>query len=156
MTATHWLMKTEPGAYSIQDLADAPGQITHWDGVRNYQARNFMRDAMKIGHKVLFYHSVTKPGIVGTAEVVREGYPDHTAEDPESRYFAPKHSPSKPIWYMVDIKLVEIFPKPLPLPFLRTIPELAAMELLRKGSRLSIQPVRPEEYQAILTLAHAD
>lgn len=149
----HWLVKTEPGCFSIDDLAAAPGQTTAWDGVRNFQARNFMRDAMQPGDPVLFYHSVTDPGIVGLAEVARAAYPDHTAQDPEGRHFDPRHSQERPLWYMVDIRLVEGFAAPLPLALLRGVPALAGMELLRKGSRLSVQPVRPEEFQAILALA---
>lgn len=151
----HWLMKTEPGCFSIDDLARAPNQTTMWDGVRNYQARNFMRDAMRIGDPVLFYHSVTKPGIVGLAEVASGAYPDPTQWDPENEHFDPASPADKPRWYLVDIRLVRRFRKSLPLALLRTRPELVGMELLRKGSRLSVQPVRPEEFAAVLALAES-
>ncbi|BBD08965.1 EVE domain-containing protein [Desulfovibrio ferrophilus] len=150
----YWLLKTEPGSFSIRDLAGGPEQTTPWDGVRNYQARNMMRDAMKMGDQVLFYHSVTDPGVVGVAEVVREGYPDHTAWEEGSRYYDARSTPEKPLWFMVDIRLVETFEVPLSLKFLRTVPELASMELLRKGSRLSVQPVRAHEFEVIRALAH--
>ena len=149
----YWLVKTEPGCFSIDDLAASPNQTTMWDGVRNYQARNFMRDDMKKGDKVLFYHSVTKPGIVGLAEVAREAYTDPTQFDPENEHFDPASPADNPRWSVVDVKLVRRFDKPLPLPFLRKQPELEAMELLRKGSRLSVQPVREDEYEAVLALA---
>lgn len=151
--AGYWLMKTEPGCFSIDDLAAAPGQTTPWDGVRNYQARNFMRDAMRIGDPVLFYHSVHKPGIAGIAEVASAAYPDPTQWDPENSHFDPASPADKPRWHLVDIRLVRRFNAVLPLSFLRQQPELQGMELLRKGSRLSVQPVRPEEYAAVLALA---
>ena len=154
MAKQYWLLKTEPGAFSIDDLASAPGRTSPWDGVRNYQARNFMRDAMALGDGVLLYHSVRNPGIVGLAEVVREGYPDHTALDEKGEHFDPRHSQERPIWYMVDVRLVEKFITALPLALLRTVSGLAGMELLRKGSRLSVQPVRPGEYDTVVALAH--
>jgi len=149
----YWLMKTEPGCFSIEHLMALPEQTTSWDGVRNYQARNFMRDEMAIGDMVLFYHSVTNPGIVGTAKVVREGYPDHTAFNPEDRHFDPKSTPEKPLWFMVDIRFVEKFANLLSLASLRGIKGLEQMELLRKGSRLSVQPVRTKEYEIVLRIA---
>ena len=152
----YWLMKTEPSCFSIDDLAAAPEQTAMWDGVRNYQARNFMRNDMRPGDLVLFYHSVSNPGIVGLAEVVSVAYPDPTQWDPENEHFDPTSPADAPRWDVVDIRLVRRFSKSLPLTFLRTCPELAAMELLRKGSRLSIQPVRKEEYEAILALAAPD
>jgi predicted RNA-binding protein with PUA-like domain len=145
-------MKTEPGCFSIDDLAAAPERTSMWDGVRNYQARNFMRDDMRPGDPVLFYHSVTNPGIVGVAEVAGSAYPDPTQWDPENEHFDPASPENKPRWYLVDIRLVRKFSAPLPLPLLREQPELAGMELLRKGSRLSVQPVRPEEFEAVLAL----
>lgn len=152
--STHcWLMKTEPGCFSIDDLASAPGKTTMWDGVRNYQARNFMRDAMRVGDPVLFYHSVTNPGIAGIAEVASDAYPDPTQWDPENEHFDPRSPADKPRWFLVDVRLVRRFTEVLPLTVLRARPELAGMELLRKGSRLSVQPVRPEEYEAVLALA---
>lgn len=153
MPKKYWLMKTEPGCFSIDDLEKAPRQTSMWDGVRNYQARNFMRDEMRTGDPVLFYHSVTKPGIVGLAEVASKAYPDPTQWDPENEHFDPASPEDAPRWFVVDVRLVRKFAKPLSLPFLRSVPELSGMELLRKGSRLSIQPVRPEEYAAVLALA---
>jgi predicted RNA-binding protein with PUA-like domain len=151
--ARYWLMKSEPNAFSIQDLQKAPRQTTCWDGVRNYQARNFMR-AMRIGDQVLFYHSNTEPpAIVGIAEVVREAYPDHTAFDPRDGHYDSKSTVDKPLWDMVDIRLVRVFPTPIPLIQLRQDAHVKDMELLRKGSRLSVQPVRPKEWRRILTLA---
>ena len=149
----YWLMKTEPGCFSIQDLAAANNRTSPWDGVRNYQARNFMRDAMRPGDPVLFYHSVTSPGIVGLAEVAGPARPDPTQWDPENEHFDPASPADNPRWYLVDVTLTEIFPSPLPLPFLRSRPELEGMELLKKGSRLSIQPVSREHYDAIVKLA---
>lgn len=151
----YWLLKSEPDCFSIDDLAKAPRQTTFWDGVRNYQARNFMRDDMQVGDGVLYYHSSATPAaVVGTATVVRAGYPDHTAWDPKSDHFDPKASPENPIWQMVDIRLEEIFPRPLPLEELRAVAALKRMELLKQGSRLSVQPVRPEEFELIVRLAH--
>jgi predicted RNA-binding protein with PUA-like domain len=149
-----WLLKTEPESFSIQDFAKAPQQTTCWDGVRNYQARNFLRDEMKLGDRVLLYHSSTEePAIVGLATVVRESYPDHTAWDPNDSHYDAGSTMEEPRWMMVDIKLERIFKEPLPLTTLRGIPTLQDMELLRKGSRLSVQPVRKAEFDAILKLA---
>jgi predicted RNA-binding protein with PUA-like domain len=151
----YWLMKTEPESFSIHDLAKCPRKTTFWDGVRNYQARNFMR-AMKKGNEVLFYHSsADPPAVVGTATIVGEAYPDHTAWDPDNHHFDPKASPTNPIWDMVDIRLAEIFPAPLPLEELRRVPALAKMELLRRGSRLSVQPVTKDEFEAVLRLSRS-
>lgn len=150
----YWLLKTEPESFSIDDLAAAPDQTTCWDGVRNYQARNFMRDEMRIGDRVLFYHSnADPPAIVGTARVVREAYPDHTAWRRGDHHFDPKASPENPIWQMVDIKLEKVFAVPLGLDQLRDVPALKDMELLRRGSRLSVQPVKKSEFDAVLKLA---
>jgi len=149
----HWLMKTEPGVFSIADLRGSPAQTTFWDGVRNYQARNFMRDQMQVGDRVLFYHSGKKPGVVGTARIVKRGYPDHTAWDPQDPHYDPKSSPDKPVWYMVDIQFELEFARPLSLAELRKTPGLEQMMLLRKGMRLSVQPVTAEEFGVILTLA---
>jgi predicted RNA-binding protein with PUA-like domain len=151
----YWLLKSEPSSFSIQDLAASPAQTTCWDGVRNYQARNFMRDEMRVGDRVLFYHSGAEPPvIVGTAVVVREAYPDHTAWEPGHHHFDSKASPDNPIWQMIDIRLEEIFPRPLSLDELHKVKSLAGMELLRKGSRLSVQPVKPKEFETVLKLAH--
>ncbi|TAJ08290.1 MAG: EVE domain-containing protein [Nitrospirae bacterium] len=149
----YWLMKSEPGAFSIDDLRKAPGRKTCWDGVRNYQARNYMR-AMKAGDQVFFYHSnADPPAIVGIAEVVREAYPDPTAFDQQHRHYDPKSKLEKPLWDMVDIRLVKILTRPLSLERLRQEPGLKRMELLRKGSRLSVQPVQAAEWALILRLA---
>jgi predicted RNA-binding protein with PUA-like domain len=151
----YWLMKSEPGAYSIDDLAAQPNATDHWDGVRNYQARNIMRDEMTVGDKVLFYHSGKKPSVVGLAAVVREGYPDHTAWDPDSDHPDPRSTPENPVWYMVDIQLERIFDRPLPLAELRKEKKLAGMALLKKGMRLSVQPVTKSEFDHIVSLAGA-
>lgn len=150
----YWLLKTEPESFSIQDLAACPNQTTCWDGVRNYQARNFLRDEVRRGDRVLFYHSnAAPPAIVGTAKVVREAYPDHTAWKRGDHHFDPKASPENPIWQMVDIQLDEIFPRPLGLDELKEIAALKDMELLRRGSRLSVQPVSKSEFDAVMKLA---
>jgi predicted RNA-binding protein with PUA-like domain len=149
----YWLMKSEPDAFSIDDLRNAPRQTTCWDGVRNYQARNYMR-AMKVGDQVLFYHSnADPPAIVGIAEVVRTAYPDPTQFDKKDEHYDPASDPAHPRWDMVDIRFVRKFSTPLPLDLLRKQPELKGMELLRKGSRLSVQPVRPSEWAVIVDLA---
>lgn len=149
-----WLVKSEPHVFSIDDLASATNQTAHWDGVRNYQARNMLRDQMLVGHDVLYYHSNTElTAIVGTARVVRAGYPDFTAWDKSDPHYDPKSDPENPRWYMVDIQLVKKFAKPLSLAFLRTVPELKDMVLLRKGSRLSVQPVTADEFAAIMKCA---
>ncbi|MCA9131171.1 MAG: EVE domain-containing protein [Planctomycetales bacterium] len=150
-TPRYWLLKTEPETFSIDDLASSPKQTTCWDGVRNYQARNTLRDEMKLGDLVLFYHSNAKPpGIAGIAKVVAEGYPDHTAFDESDDHYDPKSKQSEPTWYMVDIQLVKKFRQLVSLPELRDNPQLAGMVLLQKGSRLSVQPVAPEHYQTIV------
>jgi len=151
----HWLIKSEPDVFSIHDLARAPGRTTHWEGVRNYQARNFLR-AMKRGDRCLFYHSnAAPPGAAGVVEVVREAYPDPTAWNPKSDYHDPKASPENPIWSMVDVRLVTVFAREIPLDELRSVKALAGMELLRRGSRLSVQPVTAAEFRTILALADA-
>ncbi len=154
MAKKYWLMKTEPTTYSIQDLAAEKKQTTYWDGVRNYQARNMMRDDIKLGDEVLIYHSnADPPTVAGTAAIVREGHPDHTSWDPKDKHFDPKSTQDAPRWFMVDIQLLEIFPRPISLPELREVKSLKEMELLRKGSRLSVQPVRKKEFDAIVKLA---
>ncbi|NCA11120.1 EVE domain-containing protein [bacterium] len=149
----YWLMKSEPEVFSIRDLAKAPRKTTCWEGVRNYQARNFLR-AMKKGDRALFYHSNAEPpGVAGIVEIVREAYPDSTAWDPRSDYHDPKASPDNPVWSMVDVKLATIFPREIPLDELRGLESLAGMELLRRGSRLSVTPVTPAEFRTIERLA---
>jgi predicted RNA-binding protein with PUA-like domain len=149
----YWLMKSEPESFSIDDLARSPKQTTCWDGVRNYQARNFMRE-MEIGDQIFFYHSSSDPtAIVGIAEVVKKAYPDHTALDPKDKHYDPKSTPANPIWEMVDIRFVKKLDQPLALDELRDLPGLEKMELLRRGSRLSVQPVRPEEWKIVIKSA---
>ena len=149
----YWLIKSEPDVFSIRDLAKAKKKTTHWEGVRNYQARNFLR-AMTKGDLALFYHSNAEPSAVaGVVEVVREAYPDASAWDPRSAYHDPKASPENPIWSMVDVKLVEIFSREVPLDELRGVKSLAGMELLRRGSRLSVHPITPAEFRTIQSLA---
>jgi predicted RNA-binding protein with PUA-like domain len=155
MPKRYWLVKSEPDCFSIHDLAKCKQQTTFWSGVRNYQARNFMRDQMKLGDEVLYYHSsANPPAVAGTAVIVREGYPDHTAWNRKDDHFDPKASPDNPIWQMVDIKLQEIFSREVPIDELRKVPALKNMELLKQGSRLSVQPVSEIEYEVIVSLAH--
>lgn len=146
----YWLMKSEPDAFSIDDLEKCDGQTEPWDGIRNYQARNFMRDQMKVGDKVLFYHSSCKvPGVVGIAKVVKESYPDHTSWDQNSRYFDPKSSKEEPRWFMVDIQLERKFENVIALTELKKTAGLESMALLKRGNRLSIQPVSEDEFHII-------
>jgi predicted RNA-binding protein with PUA-like domain len=152
----YWLMKSEPEVFGIDHLIQRPGQTEPWDGVRNYQARNMLRDQMKLGDPVLFYHSnCPQPGIVGIAEVAREGYPDHTSWDPESHYYDPKSDPQNPRWYMVDVRFVERWPATLTLETLKAhagAAELTDLPLLRRGNRLSVMPVSPAAWHYILNL----
>lgn len=146
-----WLVKTEPSTYSIDDWEQEKDKTTFWDGVRNYQARNTLRDLMKLGDEVLIYHSNAEPPeIVGVAKVVREGYPDFTALDANHPHFDPDSNADNPRWYMVDLKLTKRFKKRLSLAQAKELKSLQGMELLRKGSRLSVQPVKAEEFAAIL------
>ncbi len=145
----YWLFKTEPGCFSFDDLGNRPEMTEQWDGVRNFQARNFLRDSVKVGDRVLFYHSnIPQPVVVGLAEVVRAGYPDHTALDPHSEHFDPKASPAKPIWYMVDVLYLQAFQREVTLAAIKNNPLLADMPLVKR-SRLSIQPVTREQWQII-------
>lgn len=147
----YWLMKSEPSAYSIDDL-EREG-VTHWEGVRNYQARNFMRDEMRVGDPVLFYHSSTKPaGVVGLGRVVRESYPDHFAWNPESKYFDERSTPGKPLWFMVDVEFVARFSEVVTLAQIKEDPALAGIMVARRGSRLSIQPVEEIHFRHICKL----
>ena len=148
----YWLMKSEPSEVSIDDLASAAGQVLPWTGVRNYQARNFMRDAMQPGDGVLFYHSsCPQPGIAGLAQVVGEVQPDPTQFDPASPYFDPKLSREAPRWLLRDVKLLRQT-RLLTLPEMRAAPALATMQVLQRGNRLSITPVTLAEWQAVLAL----
>ena len=147
----YWLMKSEPHVYPYEQLV-ADGS-THWDGVRNYQARNLMRDEMKKGDLVLYYHSNFKPPhVVGIARISREGYPDFTAQDPNSKYFDEKATPENPRWMMVDIEPVMELPQIIPLDDIRNNPECEGMLLIRKGQRLSVQPVEEEHFSAVLRM----
>ena len=149
----YWLMKSEPSAFSIDDLAKSPRRVTCWDGVRNYQARNFMR-SMAVGDQVLFYHSSTEPpAIVGVAEVVRTAYPDETQFDKNSHHYDPASDPANPRWDMVDIAYRQKFKASLSLERLKREPKLKDMVLLQKGSRLSVQPVTDAQWAVILKLA---
>lgn len=149
----YWLMKSEPSCFSITDLANAPKKTTHWDGVRNYQARNILRDEIKKGDLVFYYHSNTKPpGIVGVAEVVKEGYPDFTAFDPNSDHPDPTSTEKNPRWFMVDIKHKETFKDVISLDTLKACPELKDMRLLQKGNRLSVMPVDKSDWTFIMSL----
>ena len=149
----YWLMKSEPDEFSIDDLMACPNQTEAWHGIRNYQARNFMRDMMQIGDQAFFYHSSCKvPGIVGIVEVVTRPYPDSSAFNPNSKYFDPKSDPAQPRWVSVDIRFVEKFNDIIPLSLIKTLPQLADMYLVSKGSRLSIQPVTAEQWHAVLML----
>jgi predicted RNA-binding protein with PUA-like domain len=147
----YWLMKSEPDVFGIDHLKAV--KVEPWDGVRNYQARNMMRDDMKKGDMVFFYHSNTDvPGIVGIMQVVKEGYPDHTAFDPEAKYYDPKSDPDNPRWYMVDVKFKRKLKRTISLSELKELPELEDMPLVRKGNRLSIMPVTSEQWDFILSL----
>lgn len=148
----YWLMKSEPSAFSLDDLKNAPARTTCWDGVRNYQARNFMR-SMSVGDQVLFYHSnADPPAVVGIAEVVRTAYADPTQFDKKNRHYDPASDPASPRWDMVEIKYVRSFPRPLTLDELRRESRLKGMDLLQKGSRLSVQPVTLSEWMHVLSL----
>jgi len=155
MTMNYWLMKSEPDVFGIDHLMARPGKTEPWDGVRNYQARNMMRDQMKKGDQVFFYHSnCDEPGIVGIMTVAREGYPDHTAFDPEEKYYDPKSDPDNPRWFMVDVRHKRKLKRTISLRELREYADgpLANMPLLRKGNRLSVMPVAAEEWEFILSL----
>ncbi len=144
----YWLIKSEPDAFSIDDMEKA--RTEPWDGIRNYQARNFMRDGMQIGDRVLFYHSNTKPpGVVGIVEVASKAYPDHTAWDENSKYYDPKSPEESPRWLMVDFSFIEKFDAIIPLDTLKKEEQLEGMLTLRKGNRLSITPVEKAHFEYI-------
>lgn len=152
----YWLFKSEPSAFSIDHLARATKQTAPWDGVRNYQARNFLRDDVQVGDHVLFYHSREEPlGVFGTMQVVRTGYPDFTAFDPKSKYFDPSSDPENPRWYMVDVKLIQKFSEPITREMLAEDSTTAKMMVMKRGMRLSIQPVTVAEWKAVHHLARA-
>lgn len=148
-----WLFKSEPDCFSIDNLMQRPHQTEHWDGVRNYQARNMLRDEIKKGDQGFFYHSsCSPPGIAGIIKVVRAGYPDFTAWDSQSDHFDPDSTPDSPRWYMVDVKFIKKFPRLITLEEIKKQPKLAHMVILRKGNRLSITPVSEKEWETVLKL----
>lgn len=149
--SNHWIFKTEPDCYSIDDLRKK-GRGT-WDGVRNFQARNFIRDDMKKGDKIIFYHSSCAiPAAVGVAEIVKEGYPDDTALDPKSEHPDPRHTRARPLWYVVDIKFLKKFKNPVALSDMHRIPELRGMRLLARGNRLSVFPIDEKQFKYIVKI----
>lgn len=155
MTRRYWLFKTEPSAFSLEDLRNRPDQTEPWDGVRNFQARNFLRDQVQVGDLVFFYHSnIPDPAIVGIAEVVRGGYPDRTAFDPASAHFDPRSTPERPVWYLVEVRFRRKLARPVRLAELKEVPALSDLPLLKR-SRLSIQPVEARQWEIILAL-HAE
>ena len=150
----YWLFKSEPTTYSYDDLVS--DGVAEWDGVRNFQVRNWLRDDIKPGDRLLFWHSSAKPiGVVGTATVVREGYPDNTAWDPDSDHPDPKSTPDKPLWYMVDLKADQKFADIVTMEELRAEPALTDMMVLKRGNRFSITPVTEEEFSTVLRLGDA-
>jgi predicted RNA-binding protein with PUA-like domain len=149
----YWLIKSEPDVFSIDDLANAEKKTTYWDGVRNYLARNYMRDEMKIGDKVLYYHSNCDPmGVAGVCEVVKESYPDFSAFDPNDPHYDPKSKEDNPTWYMIDVKFVEKFKNIVPLSEIKNNPKLSEMKLIQRGNRLSVMPVTKMEFEEILKM----
>lgn len=149
----YWLMKSEPGEFSIDDLEQRPGQTEHWDGVRNYQARNMIRDDMRIGDQVFFYHSnCNVPGIVGLARIAGAAYPDPTAFDPDNKHFDPTSQPDNPRWYVVDVQFVRKLKRTITLEELKGKKELEGFALVRRGNRLSVMPVEKEAWEFILSL----
>jgi predicted RNA-binding protein with PUA-like domain len=147
-----WLFKSEPGCFSFADLQARPGGVEHWDGVRNYQARNLLRDEIKVGDGILFYHSnIAEPAIVGVARVVSDGYPDFTSLDPGNEHFDPRATAEEPIWYMVDIEAIASLPQPLTRKTLAEHPLLKTLAVLRRGNRLSVQEVTGAEWSLLLT-----
>ena len=148
-------MKSEPDVFSFDDLKARPRSTDHWEGVRNYQARNYMQE-MREGDLVLFYHSNCEtPGVVGIAEVIRGAYPDHTAFDPMSNYYDPKSKPDKPRWFMVEVKWKEAFLRMVTLREMRNVPKLSGMKLMQKGQRLSVMPATEAEFEKIRSLGMA-
>ena len=149
----YWLFKSEPDVFSIDDLKKAPKKATYWEGVRNYQARNLLRDEIKKGDEVLYYHSNAKPmGVAGIARVSRSGYPDPEQFDKKSKYHDPKSDPDDPRWYCVDVQLEEEFATPVSLPEMKETPGLEEMMVTRKGARLSVQPVSAAEWKIVRRL----
>ncbi|MDZ4722626.1 MAG: EVE domain-containing protein [candidate division Zixibacteria bacterium] len=154
MAKRYWLFKSEPDCFSIDHLKAADNSTASWDGVRNYQARNMLRDEISVNDEVFFYYSSSDPlGISGVCSVSKGGYPDHTGWDINGQHYDPKASPDNPIWYMVDVSFVKKFPRVISLAELKGMPGLEDMVVTQRGSRLSIQPVRPEEWEIILQYA---
>jgi predicted RNA-binding protein with PUA-like domain len=146
----YWLFKSDPEDFSVDDLKKSQSQTTNWSGVRNFQARNFLRDEIKKGDQVLFYHSnENPPAVVAICEVVKEGYPDQTQFDPDDNHFFPSADPENPVWYQVDIKLKKLFRNKVSLPDLKANKKLKNMRLLQRGNRLSVMPVAVEEFNEI-------
>ena len=153
MAKKYWLFKSEPSEFSIDDLDKSPGKRTYWDGIRNYQARNFIRDEMRKGDGVLFYHSNADPlAVVGSCEIVKEAYPDHTQFDPDNKHFDPGAIKKEPRWFMVDIKLKEKFKTPVTLKQLKENPKLKDFRLIQRGNRLSVMPVTKSEWDEIIKM----
>lgn len=150
----YWLMKNEPDDYSIDDLAAEPNQTDHWDGIRNYQVRNFFRDTMETGDLSFFYHSnCAVPGVVGVMRIVSDAYADHTAFDPNEKYYDAKSDPDNPRWLMVDVQLVEKFDRMVTLKEMRQEPKLEGMRILQRGNRLSVTPLTKDEWDHIVHMA---
>jgi len=153
MSKNYWLFKSDPDEFSLNDLKKSKNQTTFWNGVRNYQARNFLRDEIKKNDGVLFYHSSSDPlAVVGYCEVVKEGYPDHTQFDPKSDHFDPKAKKDNPTWFMVDIRLLKEFKTPVTLDQIKANPKLKNMKLVQRGQRLSVMPVTKAEWEEILKM----
>ena len=153
MPKNYWLMKSEPHVFSLEDLKNSPDSTTHGDGVRNYQARNFMRDQMKSGDLVLYYHSnCDEPGVVGVAEVVKEAYPDHSSWDQKSKYFDPKSSPENPRWFMVGIKWKQAFKRLVSWREMKESPALENMRVVQRGQRMSVQPVDKTDFDQVVKM----
>jgi len=153
MSIRYWLLKTEPTAFSIDDLASRPGKPEPWDGVRNYQARNMIRDEMKCGDQVLIYHSnCDQPGVTGVATIVREAYPDATAFQPDHRHYDPVSRPDQPRWFVVDVAFLRKLKRTITLAELKECPQLSGLALIRRGNRLSVMPVTTAQWEFILGL----
>ena len=149
----YWLIKSEPEVFSIDDLAKAKNQTTHWDGVRNYQARNFIRDEMKVGDKVIFYHSNAEPpAAVGICEIAKEGYPDFTAFDPTNIHYDSKSKKENPAWFMFDVKFISKFSQHVSIGEIKANKKLQKMKLVQPGNRLSVMPVTKEEFEKIVKM----
>jgi len=149
----YWLIKSEPNVFSIDDLIKSKNQTTFWEGVRNYQARNFLRDKMKLNDKIIFYHSNTEPpAAVGICEVVKEGYPDFTAFDPENKHYDPKSKSDLPTWFMVDVKFVSKFSNSVSIESMRKNSKLKNIKLLQRGNRLSVMPITKVEFDEIIKM----